>query len=78
MIVLICLTVLVISIPALHLINQKYVQKIALFIGGALLVLLALSGKIDMQISSFLSSSIQHVFEFSYSIIIQKIFCLFH
>ena len=41
MIVLICLTVLVISIPALHLINQKYVQKIALFIGGAQLVLLA-------------------------------------
>ena len=36
MIVLICLTVLVISIPALHLINQKYVQKIALFIGCTL------------------------------------------
>lgn len=78
MIVFICLTMLVISIPTLQLINQKYVQKIALFIGGSQLVLLALSGKIDLQFSSFLSASAQHLFEFSYSIIIQKIFCLFH
>lgn len=78
MLVLICLTIIVISIPALYSINEKYVQKIALFIGGSQLVLLALSGKVDLQISSFLSNSAQHVFEFSYSIIIQKIVCLFH
>ncbi|MFN8284926.1 MAG: hypothetical protein U0U67_17010 [Chitinophagales bacterium] len=78
MIVFICLTMLVISIPALYAINRKYVQKIALFIGGSQLVLLAMSGKIDLQISSFLSASAQHILTFSYNVIIQKIICLFH
>lgn len=76
MIVLILLTIIVAAVPALYIFNSKYVQRIALFIGASQIVLLALSGKIDNQLSDFLVSSFNHVISVSFSIIVQKV-CLF-
>jgi hypothetical protein len=76
MIVLILLTIIVAAVPALYIFNSKYVQRIALFIGASQIALLALSGKIDNQLSDFLVSGFNHVISVSFSVIIQKV-CLF-
>ena len=77
MIVLFLLTMMVVVIPTLYVINSKYVQRIALFIGASQIALLAFSGKIDDQLSGFLVDGFNHVVSFSCSIIIQKVCLLF-
>jgi len=76
MIVIILLTLFVVAIPAMYVINSKYVQRIALFIGASQLACLALSGKIDNQLSAFLVDGYNHVLSCSLNIVIQKL-CLF-
>lgn len=76
MIVLILLTVLFVITPTLYILNSKYVQRIALFIGATQIALLAFSGKIDNQLSDFMVVGINKIVSVSYNIIIQKV-CLF-
>jgi hypothetical protein len=76
MIVLILLTILVAAVPTMYMINSKYVQRIALFIGASQIALLAMTGKIDNQLSAFLVEGCNHVASFSLNVVIQKL-CLF-
>jgi hypothetical protein len=76
MIVLILLTVLFVITPTLYILNSKYVQRIALFIGATQIALLAFSGKIDNQLSDFMVVGINKIVSISYNVIIQKV-CLF-
>lgn len=75
MVVIILLTMLVIAIPTLYIINTKYVQRIALFVGASQIALLAFSGKIDNQLSDFLVGVSNDFVSISFGFIIQKV-CL--
>ncbi|HOU46808.1 MAG TPA: hypothetical protein PLL99_03335 [Chitinophagales bacterium] len=76
MILVLILTMLIIAIPVLHLINERAVQRIALFIGASQLVLLAITGKIDDKLSDFIITKSDQLFTFSCNVLIQKIICL--
>ena len=77
MMVIFLLTMLVVVIPTLHVLNARSVQKIALFIGVSQMALLALTGKIDHQLSDFFVSTYNQAVSASVSVIIQKLVCLF-
>lgn len=77
MMVIFLLTMLVVVIPTLHVLNARSVQKIALFIGASQMALLAFTGKIDNQLSDFFVSTYNHAVSVSFSVIIQKLVCLF-
>ncbi len=74
--VLFLLTLLVVAIPTLHVLNSRYVQRIALFIGASQVALLAMAGKIDHQLSGFAVNSFNKIISFSYNVVIHKICCL--
>lgn len=65
MIVIIFLTLIVISIPTLYFINEKYIQKIAYLFTISQMALLALNGKLDIMFSSLISTNINQLFEYS-------------
>jgi hypothetical protein len=73
MILIIALTVLVVVIPAIHVLNARYLQRIALFIGTAQLALLAFSGSLDNQLKEMLISGCNQATSYAYAVVIQKI-----
>lgn len=75
--VIFLLTMLVVVIPTLHILNEKSVQRIALFIGASQLALLAFTGKLDHQLSDFMVTGFNHAVSATYSAVIQNIVCLF-
>lgn len=77
MMVIFLLTLLVVVIPTLHVLNARSVQRIALFIGASQMALLALTGKIDNQLSDFFVSCYNHVVSVTFNVLIQKFVCLF-
>lgn len=76
MMVIFFLTLLVVVIPALHVINERSVQRIALFIGATQLALLAFSGKIDDSLSDFMVSGANQILSHTFTVVINKIVCL--
>lgn len=76
MMVIFFLTLLVVVIPALHVINERSVQQIALFIGATQLALLAFSGKIDDSLSDFMVSGANQILSHTFTVVINKIVCL--
>ncbi len=73
MVLIFLLTLLVVVIPALNVLNARYVQRIALFIGVSQLALLALSGKIDNELSEIAVNGVNHFVSFTYSVVVEKI-----
>ncbi|HRB91955.1 MAG TPA: hypothetical protein PLT17_01010 [Chitinophagales bacterium] len=71
------LTIVIIAIPTIHLINEKSVQKIALFIGASHVALMALNGKIDVQLSDFIMQLYNKTVAIFGSLLMEKIVCLF-
>jgi hypothetical protein len=64
---------LVVVIPALHVMNRTYVQRIAMFLGAAQMAYLAFIGKFDHQISELLVNGFNHAVSCSFNVIIQKL-----
>ena len=77
MMLLFVLTIVIIAIPTIHLINEKSVQKIALFIGTSHVALMALNGKIDVQLSDFIMQLYNKTVAIFVSLLMEKIVCLF-
>lgn len=73
MIVFFLLTMFVVVIPALHVLNKRYVQSIALFFGSAQLALLAFGGKIDDELSGILVNAFNQVVSLTVSVVVHKI-----
>jgi len=73
MVLIILLTMMVVLIPVLHVLNRRYVQQIAVLFGAGQLVLLALSGRIDQQLSSLLVDGMNHVCSAACSLVLNKI-----
>ncbi|MFN8236914.1 MAG: hypothetical protein U0T77_01985 [Chitinophagales bacterium] len=73
MVLIFLLTLLVVVIPTLNVLNTRYVQRIALFIGVSQLALLALSGNIDNELSEIAVNGFNHVVSFTYSVVVEKI-----
>ena len=73
MVLIFLLTLLVVVIPALNVLNARYVQRIALFIGVSQLALLALSGKIDNELSEIAVNGVNQFVSFTYSVVVEKI-----
>lgn len=72
MILVLILTISIIAIPVLHFVNDKAVQRIALFIGTSQLVLLAITGKIDGKLADFIVLKSDQLFMHSCHVLIQK------
>ena len=64
---------MIVTIPVLYMINTKYVQRIAFFIGASQIALLAFSGKIDNQLADLLINGINHIAMCSFNLIIQQV-----
>ena len=77
MIVIFLLTMLVVVIPALHVLNSRYIQRIALFIGTSQLAFLAFAGIINNELSGSISNGLNHAVSFSFNIVIQKMLLFF-
>lgn len=73
MVLIFLLTLLVLAIPTLNVLNARYVQRIALFIGVSQLAFLALSGNIDNELSEIAVNGFNHVVSFAYSVVVEKI-----
>jgi hypothetical protein len=64
---------LVVIIPALHVMNTRYVQRIALFIGASQMAYLAFIGRLDDRLSEMLVNNFNHAVSVSYNVIVHKI-----
>ncbi|HPA35393.1 MAG TPA: hypothetical protein PLA16_03445 [Chitinophagales bacterium] len=73
MVLIVLLTMMVVLIPVLHVLNRRYVQQIAVLFGAGQLALLALSGRIDQQLSSMLVDGMNHVCSAVCSLVLNKI-----
>jgi hypothetical protein len=78
MIIIILMTMMVVTIPVLYMINTRYIQRIAFFIGASQIALLAFSGKIDNQLAEVLINGINRIAMCSFNLIIQKVSLLFY
>lgn len=76
MVMLFLLTMLVVAMPTLHIMNARYVQRIALLIGASQMACLALAGKIDHQLSEWMVNSVNHALSFSVHVLVQKLLLL--
>lgn len=74
--VIFLLTALVVFIPVLHVLNERSVQRIALFIGATQVALLAVCGKIDDRLSDFVATKCDQLVSVSCHTLIHKILCL--
>lgn len=73
MILIFALTVLVVLVPVIHVINERYIQRIALIIGSTQLALMAFTGSLNDQLKEVLVSGVNQVSLFVSSAVIEKI-----